>query len=107
MTKSPAGLFLPDPEPVTKGRSMVGYSRRGFLGMIAAAVAVPAVVKIDPAWRFESIWQRDAVITIQAATAMSESFRRMVACSFAIPPAFLGSDLLELTAKSVSMIDLR
>ena len=39
-------LYLPDEEPlVKKGRSMVGYSRRGFLGMLAAAIAAPAIAK--------------------------------------------------------------
>jgi hypothetical protein len=46
MTKSPAGLFLPASDLTAKGRSMVGYSRRGFLGMIAAAVAAVAAPKL-------------------------------------------------------------
>jgi len=36
-------LYIPDEEPIAKGRSMVGYSRRSFFGLLAAFAAAPKI----------------------------------------------------------------
>jgi hypothetical protein len=39
-------LYIPDEEPIAKGRSMVGYSRRSFFGLLAAFAATPNVTRL-------------------------------------------------------------
>jgi hypothetical protein len=46
-------LIIPEDEPL-KGRSQVGYSRRGFLGMLAAGATLAAVP--DPIPRNVTAW---------------------------------------------------
>ena len=41
-------LYIPDEEPITKGRSMVGYSRRSFFGLLAAFAIAPASESLFP-----------------------------------------------------------
>ncbi len=41
-------LEAPEEERIVKGRSMVGYGRRGFLAVLGAAIAAPAVAKVVP-----------------------------------------------------------
>ena len=38
-------IIRPEVPEVPRGRSMVGYSRRGFLGLIAAGICAPLVAK--------------------------------------------------------------
>lgn len=47
--KKIGSLFTRDEtNEVPKGRSMIGYSRRGFLGMLGVAIATPALPGITP-----------------------------------------------------------
>ena len=47
---------FPIPEPEVKGRSMVGYSRRHFFGMLGAAAAASVVVPEVKDDFFKIIW---------------------------------------------------
>lgn len=73
------GLYVPEEEDFerVKGRSQIGYSRRGFLGMLASALAAPAMPRPPELFAYPIKWGVD-LASAESLTVVTLAFHPIV-----------------------------